>query len=56
MIEQVRLRDGTDAFVVPLERTDRAALVAEFETLGPESRRRRFLAPVIHHARECQTR
>ena len=48
MIEQVRLRDGTDAFVVPLERTDRAALVAEFETLGPESRRRRFLAPVIH--------
>jgi RimJ/RimL family protein N-acetyltransferase len=48
MIEQVRLRDGTDAFVLPLERTDRAALVAEFETLGPESRRRRFLAPVMH--------
>ena len=48
MIEQVRLRDGTDAFVLPLQRTDRAALVAEFETLGPESRRRRFLAPVVH--------
>ena len=48
MIEQVRLRDGTDGFVLPLERTDRAALVTEFETLGPESRRRRFLAPVIH--------
>ena len=48
MIEQVRLRDGTDAFVLPLQRTDRAALVAEFETLGPESRRRRFLAPVLH--------
>ncbi len=48
MIEQVTLRDGTDAFVVPLERTDRAALVAEFETLSPESRRRRFLAPVRH--------
>ena len=48
MIEQVRLRDGTDAFVVPLERTDKAALAAEFETLAPESRRRRFLAPVMH--------
>ena len=36
MIEQVTLRDGTDAFVVPLERTDRAALVAEFETLSPQ--------------------
>lgn len=48
MIEQVQLPDGTDAFVLPLQRTDRAALVAEFETLGPESRRRRFLAPVVH--------
>jgi RimJ/RimL family protein N-acetyltransferase len=48
MIEQVRLPDGTDGFVVPLQRTDRAALVAEFETLAPESRRRRFLAPVVH--------
>lgn len=48
MIEQVTLRDGTDAFLVPLERTDRAQLAAEFETLSPESRRRRFLAPVRH--------
>jgi RimJ/RimL family protein N-acetyltransferase len=48
MIEQVMLRDGTDAFVVPLEHTDRAALLAEFETLSPESRRRRFLAPIRH--------
>ncbi|TGN64844.1 hypothetical protein EXE59_13400 [Nocardioides eburneiflavus] len=48
MIEQVTLRDGTDAFVVPLERTDRAQLVAEFEHLSPESQRRRFLAPVHH--------
>jgi RimJ/RimL family protein N-acetyltransferase len=48
MIEQVTLRDGTDAFVVPLERTDRAQLAAEFEHLSPESRRRRFLAPVRH--------
>ena len=48
MIEQVTLRDGTDAFVLPLERTDRAALVAEYATLSPESQRRRFLAPVRH--------
>lgn len=48
MIEQVRLRDGTDAFVLPLQRTDKATLAAEFETLSPESRRRRFLAPMMH--------
>jgi RimJ/RimL family protein N-acetyltransferase len=48
LIEEVRLRDGTDAFVLPLQRTDRATLAAEFETLSPESRRRRFLAPVMH--------
>lgn len=48
MIEQVTLRDGTDAFVVPLERTDRATLAAEFDSLSPESQRRRFLAPVRH--------
>lgn len=48
MIEQVKLRDGTDAFVLPLLRTDKATLAAEFETLEPESRRGRFLAPVLH--------
>lgn len=48
MIEQVRLPDGTEAFVLPLQRTDKATLAAEFETLAPESRRRRFLAPVLH--------
>lgn len=48
MIEQVRLRDGTDAFVLPLQRTDKETLAAEFETLTPESRRRRFLAPMMH--------
>ena len=47
MIQQVRLRDGTDAFVLPLQRTDKATLAAEFETLAPESRRRRFLTPVM---------
>jgi len=48
MIEQVTLPDGTDAFVLPLLRTDRATLAAEFETLAPESQRRRFLAPMRH--------
>lgn len=48
MIEQVRLPDGTDAFVVTLRRTDKATLAAEFETLAPESRRGRFLAPMMH--------
>ena len=48
MIEQVRLRDSTDAFAVSLQRTDKAALVAEFEALTSESRRHRFLASVKH--------
>lgn len=48
MIEQVRLGDGTAAFVLPLQRTDKATLAAEYETLAPESQRRRFLAPVMH--------
>lgn len=48
MIEQVRLRDGTEGFVLPLLRRDRATLAAEFEKLSPESRYRRFLAPVMH--------
>jgi GNAT superfamily N-acetyltransferase len=46
--DEVRLRDGTRAWIVPLLKTDRAALAREFETLSPESRRRRFLAPVMH--------
>lgn len=46
--DEVRLRDGTRAWIVPLLKTDRAALAAEFETLSPESRRRRFLTPVMH--------
>lgn len=52
MIEQVTLRDGTDAFVLPLAHTDRAQLAAEFESLSPETQRRRFLAPV-HHLSEA---
>lgn len=48
MIEQVALPDGTEAFILPLLPSDRQALIAEFETLTPETRRRRFLAPVQH--------
>lgn len=48
MVEEVRLRDGTDAWVMPLLRTDRERLVEEFERLSPEARRSRFLAPVAH--------
>lgn len=48
MIEELTLRDGTHAYVVPLLASDRARLAAEFEELSPESQRRRFLAPVHH--------
>lgn len=48
MAEQVTLRDGTACWVWPLIPTDREALAREFETLSPESRRRRFLSPVVH--------
>lgn len=48
MIEEVRLRDGTDGFVLPLQRPDKATLAAEFEKLSPETRYQRFLAPVMH--------
>lgn len=46
--DEVCLRDGTRAWIIPLLKTDRASLAEEFETLSPESRRRRFLAPVMH--------
>lgn len=48
MVDRVFLRDGTPCWVWPLLPTDRAALVSEFEKLSPESRRRRFLQPVVH--------
>jgi len=44
---RVVLRDGTVGWVWPLLPTDREALVAEFEELSEESRRRRFLRPVV---------
>lgn len=46
MPEQVKLRDGTDAWVMALEHSDRERLIAGFDELSPESRRQRFLAPV----------
>jgi len=48
MAEKVHLKDGTKGWVLALLPTDREALVREFESLSPESRRRRFLMPVVH--------
>lgn len=42
----VRLRDGTEAFVVPLLPANREALREEYERLSAETRFDRFLAPV----------
>ncbi|KRF37618.1 GNAT family N-acetyltransferase [Nocardioides sp. Soil805] len=42
----VRLRDGTDAFVVPLLAANREALRDEYEQLSLETRFSRFLAAV----------
>ncbi|WP_110180784.1 GNAT family N-acetyltransferase [Nocardioides solisilvae] len=46
MPQEVRLRDGTEAWVLRLERTDRERLAEAFRELSPESRRLRFLAPM----------
>lgn len=48
MITEVRLDEGTRAFTWPLQRMDREALSAGFESLSPGSRSRRFLASVPH--------
>ena len=42
----VELRDGSRIVIRPIEPDDRAALVAGFERLSPESRYRRFFGPV----------
>lgn len=42
----VRLRDGTDAFVVPLLPANREALRMEYQRLSPDTRFSRFLAAV----------
>ena len=41
-----RLRDGSRVVIRPIEPDDREALAAAFERLSPESRYRRFFAPV----------
>lgn len=41
------MRDGTPGWVWPLQHGDREQLAEEFTSLSPESRRRRFLAPVV---------
>lgn len=48
MLEQVTLGDGTDAWVVDLQPSDRDNLAEAFEELSPESRRQRFLTPMAH--------
>lgn len=45
--DEVILKDGTPGMVWPLLKTDRARLAEEFEKLSPETRRHRFLAPVV---------
>lgn len=46
MPQEVTLRDGTDAWVLALEPTDKERLAEAFKELSPESRRLRFLAPM----------
>lgn len=48
MAKKRTLPDGSTLWIWALIPTDREALVREFETLSPESRRRRFLGPVVH--------
>ena len=43
---EVTLRDGSRVLLRPALRTDRALLAREFERLSPESRYRRFFAPL----------
>ncbi len=45
---RVTLRDGTPIVIRPVRPDDREALRAGFERLSPESRYRRFLAPMAH--------
>ena len=45
-MESVRLRDGSQVMVRPVEPGDREAIRASFERLGPDSRYKRFLSPI----------
>jgi RimJ/RimL family protein N-acetyltransferase len=42
--ERVRLRDGSEAVVRPVEPSDRRLIAGAFERMSPESRYRRFLS------------
>lgn len=46
MLEQVQLRDGTQAWVTQLRRDDRERLASGFAELSEETRRLRFLSPM----------
>lgn len=46
MLEQVQLRDGTEAWITELRRDDRERLAAGFAELSDETRRARFLTPM----------
>lgn len=48
----VRLADGTDALIRPLEPPDAVRLAEAFERLSPESRRQRFLTAIKRLTRE----
>src|SRR5919107_1663133 len=50
---RLTLRDGTRVRVRPIEPEDRAALVAAFERLSPETRYRRFFGPVNELSRRA---
>ena len=45
-MERVRLRDGAEVTVRPVEPADREAIRASFERMGPDSRYKRFLSPM----------
>lgn len=46
MLEQVHLKDGTQAWVTQLRREDRDRLASGFAELSEETRRMRFLSPM----------
>lgn len=47
MADLVQLRDGTEAWVLPLLHSDRDRLAEEFQKLSARTRHQRFLSPVM---------
>jgi GNAT superfamily N-acetyltransferase len=45
-METVRLRDGSEVCLRPIEPADREAIRRSFEQMGPDSRYKRFLSPL----------